>query len=676
MNRFFHVFGCVWIGVLFVSLVLPAGWIWPAAALLLIGGAGLLRKNRPPLWLWAAAAAFLFSCISLFTYNAAVLEPALCLQDEPFTIRALTISVEKSGKMEGAVMRVLPVPESPRPLWNRHVRLFQADGLDVGPGDVIEYTGNFYNNPERRADLAANEILLESLVENKGALSVQEEKIWDWHVTLSLWRDALRKNLIRALPMGEGEQLAQMLLGDGESLDFAQRREWNRSGISHMMAVSGLHLAILAGILDAILRLFGMSPRRKAVIFCAGVFLFMGLAGFGASVTRAGLMAIFCKSGLLLGRDSDPLNLLGFSASVMLAMNPYILLKTGFQLSYLSTLGILLFEKPLSDWTARRLTGRDCRDLRWPGTLISSVCVTFTATLLTIPVLCRVFGQVSIVAPLTNLLAAPLAFLAIGGGMGCALLGFSGMLEIVWRAAALAAGLAIKALNALAGFFGGFSWAAVPVHQDWQHIWIVAAIVTGLLLWTFHAGKRVVSWSALLLAVCCAGGALSFSVFWGTPLLLGVMDSGCTVLIWQGQAALIGLPQGVYETQSLRACLEEEGVDSICLAVARDSLDFLDEYAGKLLSDFQAQNSFSLSETQLFHGELFGWVALEGNGGGDPLIRLRAGDYEIVKSFAMRPEAAHILINKRNEMLFAKGVSLPVNDRYNHCVLAALPGPE
>jgi competence protein ComEC len=214
-------------------------------------------------------------------------------------------------------------------------------------------------------------------------------------------RRLLLQRLGAAMPAPEAGLLKAMVLGDRSGLSREMNQAFLDSGTYHILAISGLNVSLLAGTLFGLLRLLRVSPRIAAVAAALLVTLYAGLAGGGASVVRAAVMANAYLLAVVLDRRGDLLNSLALSALALLWWNPRFLLDVGFQLTYLATLGIILILArgetrlaPLPWW------------LRWP---LASAVITVAATAMTLPVLASAFNRVALVGILANLPIVPLS---------------------------------------------------------------------------------------------------------------------------------------------------------------------------------------------------------------------------------------------------------------------------
>lgn len=133
---------------------------------------------------------------------------------------------------------------------------------------------------------------------------------------------------------------ASIVTGDID--DWLLAMEFRKVGLGHILAISGFHFALLAGMLGFLLRAF-LPPRFAYLILLALLLFYFIFLGLSPSVLRAFIMITLYVLGLILKRQSDPLNLLGVALLIELILDPITIHHIGFQLSFLATLGILLF---------------------------------------------------------------------------------------------------------------------------------------------------------------------------------------------------------------------------------------------------------------------------------------------------------------------------------------------
>lgn len=221
--------------------------------------------------------------------------------------------------------------------------------------------------------------------------------------------------------------LQALLLGDQGKMSNELKDKLNRTGLRHVIAISGQHIVILTNMLFPFL--LGLGLWKRQAIGGAFVFMvfFVVLTGAEASAVRSGLMGGIVLLAQYLGRMPDSLRAITFAASLMLLHNPLLLTRdVGFQLSFLATLGIIL----LYPWFRLKLS-------RVPETLgvRDILAMDFAAQVFTLPVLAFNFGYVSLVGIFANILVLPVVPLLLGLGflflLAGSLFGFLGMIMVL-----------------------------------------------------------------------------------------------------------------------------------------------------------------------------------------------------------------------------------------------------
>ena len=342
----------------------------------------------------------------------------------------------------------------------------------------------------------------------------------------------------RLIPTEAGRMVVSALvLGDRSRIDTATREGFARTGLMHLLAVSGLHVLLVGMVLYELLRPLGLRlglSRRameggRAALTMAVLVLYLLLTGGSASTARAVIMAGLFIGATLLQRPAGTLNALGVAALALLLARPAALFDVGFQLSFAAVGAIVTLGRRFDGAVPPRW--RERKAVAWT---LSMTSVSLAATLGTMPVLLYHFGFVSFAGLALNLLAIPLT------------------------TGALAAALATLAWGWIGPVGSAFGQAA--------------DVLARLLVWTAMEGERVLGWAAwegyvdnawTLLAMT---SALVFIVQWPRPRLrwrwvaLGALlltsgswmdvregKRGLDVLFFdvgQGDAALVSLPNG------------------------------------------------------------------------------------------------------------------------------------
>lgn len=378
----------------------------------------------------------------------------------------------------------------------------------------------------------------------------------------------------------EAAALNGLLLGDKAGMTVQQDAAFRDSGISHIMAVSGMHLAVICQALLALLRKLRVGRRPSALIAMAAVLIIMAVTGFSASILRAGITYLIMLAGSLFFARADGLNSLGGAVLAILVLNPYNIMDLSLQLSVCATLGILAACPPLCRRLEKKLpAGLPGRILR-PAAFIlaqSAVC-----TLFTLPVILLRLDQVSLVAPLTNLAVSFASTAALLCGLLAVLLSLWPPLMAFGYPLLLAAGLLIRYIGWAAAFFAGLPFATAPTGYGYLQVFLAGAFLLIGLALLLPGRRRIYRLTVILTAVLFLAGSGSYAAFSGGITRVTLLDTGsglAALLSRGGRNALIGAGGEADAYYAVRDAVPGYGAGCLDL-VALPSLDTA--YAGGL----------------------------------------------------------------------------------------------
>jgi competence protein ComEC len=282
------------------------------------------------------------------------------------------------------------------------------------------------------------------------------------HGLLAIHKRA-QESINKLLPQPQAALLSGILLGDDHALPEDLEEDFRSTGMTHIIAISGFNIALIAGALLAGGRQV-VGIRIAAWIAIAAVFTYTIFVGAEASVVRAAVMAtLMIFAVTMLGRPTY-LPAVIFSAAFFLTLlNPDILWDVGFQLSFASTLGLTLYLGPWShhfQTLVQPVAGDNAA--RTATRFVSEVVLaTFAAMIVTFPLIIYHFRTISLVSPLANLLILPAQpGIMTWGGLATA----AGMISpILGQVPAWIAWLFLSYTIALVEFFGSLTFAAFPL---------------------------------------------------------------------------------------------------------------------------------------------------------------------------------------------------------------------
>jgi competence protein ComEC len=247
------------------------------------------------------------------------------------------------------------------------------------------------------------------------------------------WIYSLRKSLAEsiagAMPEPQAALTQGMLLGIRYNIPDDIKYEFAQTGTAHLLAISGLHLSIVAGILLSIgIWLFGKKRFIYIWLALGIIWLYAILTGLHPPIVRGAIMASLFLSAELLGRQRTAATSLAFAAAVMVGIDPEILFDAAFQLSVLAMAGLIFITPPLREW-GQRLVGAALGEKGLAVSLASIVSdgfsVTLAATIAVWPLIAHYFGVVSLVGPLVTFLALPALPAIIISGAAAGLVGLA-----------------------------------------------------------------------------------------------------------------------------------------------------------------------------------------------------------------------------------------------------------
>lgn len=482
------------------------------------------------------------------------------------------------GAQAKARLRILDFPEERYHRYYYQAQVVKLNGIPAGdisirlscreplycqPHEQIEVPLVFYQFREsgewfstRGAQLAAGNVL--------GAYPVGEverripERVYSPVRLAILARNQVSRGLARYLPPKEAGLVRAVLLGDKSGLSESTVSGFARVGASHLMAVSGLHVSVLAALVLWLVQRIPLGRWSRFFICCTALLFYLCLIGFPASALRSSWMLFLALLDKNIGGRGDGLNALGFALLCICLASPFSGGDLGFVLSAVSTAGIILLYRPLMEAWSRGLRSlpRVSRLLRPLG---AAMAVTLSANVFSLPVQLEVFGGISLLLLPANLLLVPLV---------------SGLLYCALPLAALAPFAGAEPLARVFGFCTGWMARLVLGAAD------ALASVPGS-FYAFDTLRLSVLGTAALAAVAVLLGAVRRK---GTVPLLGLLilvqwaawvgtgscrealtiamagdeDSACVLLVQDGRAAAVSL--GGYRSGIAEQLLAREHV--------------------------------------------------------------------------------------------------------------------
>ena len=509
----------MWFSIGFLAACLLCAFLWVEAQLIAacvgfgMTFAACFALSRKFGWLRRLGAVCLGLAVGFGwyqIYSAGYWAPVVTLDGETVALRIQCLDYSNETSYGVAVDGLITVKGKPY-----RICVHLEGGPKLEPGDIV--TGDFELRHISVADRyrQGSGIFLSAYQASDAQMGKPVDLAWYCRPMV------LRQQLLNALdahfPADTVGFAKALLLGERTAMDYETNTALRLSGISHVVAVSGLHVSMLFSLV------FALGLHRGWPTACFGIpvlLLFAAVAGFSPSITRACIMQILMILALCLEKDYDPPTALAFAVLVMLVVNPMTVLSISFQLSVGCMAGILLFREPLSQWLRQYFT----------RPIADGAAITLAAISLTTPLAAVYFECVSLLTVVTNLLV-----LWVVTVIFCGIL-LACVLALFWSGGAgvLAWILSwpIRYVLVVAKLLSRFPLAAVYTCNFYVVVWLAFVyVLLGLFL-----GQRRKQPVTLL---CCGvlGLLLAVGIGWAEPMMdncrMTVLDVG------QGQCILL-----------------------------------------------------------------------------------------------------------------------------------------
>ncbi|MFU8859606.1 MAG: DNA internalization-related competence protein ComEC/Rec2 [Cyclonatronaceae bacterium] len=462
-------------------------------------------------------------------------------EQEPVQVSGhlITASINSNGTLNGVVLIDSAMVRSGSFAVNAQLRyrMFNADTTitqELTPGTLITGTGRAGGFRERRNP---HEFDFRQWNYRQNIFGeIVFDSVASTGVHIRGWAPLRHRSyrLIDSMFREQNRALAKaVILGYKAELDAGMRQSFSRAGLSHIMAVSGMHVGFVlmpVWLLFPWLRTSAAGKCAAMVLLISVLVLYAGITGFTASVTRASLMAILLATGSVFCKIRDSLNLVGLAAILLLLYDPRYLYDVGFQLSFTAVI-IILVSLPM----LQRLIPRNIR-YTWKGNVLTMFGLSILIQGGLFPVLTLYFREFSLIGPLLNVLAVPLAQILFLASF------ISLPIAMVSQQAALTAGipadLMITLMSVLVDVTNQSVTGWISVQRPSVFIFLTWILMFGLFsaaLVPAYRWKLII----LLLIVLCAERIHTFAGERGRNQLEVVFFD-----VGQGDAVLIKTPSG------------------------------------------------------------------------------------------------------------------------------------
>ncbi len=472
-------------------------------------------------------------------------------------------------------------------------------------GDKIKFVGNVYKIGSDSHDVH-NSFLAEKIY--FGAYSI---KLFDVKKPiarpLTYYVDLLRNKINDILNKSYSDEVSglinAMLTGDKSDCPGGVYMSFKRSGTSHIMAVSGLHLSVWISLLFLLFRNNERMRRVRLFIGLPFIIFFVLLADFSPSVCRAALMSLLYLVGSHLRKDADALNTIGFALICILISNPFAVFSISFQLSFSCVIAIAVVGVPLCNHFEKELRKAIKIKKMYKSTLyvLSSVIISTSISVATFPISSFHFGYVSLVSPIANLFVIPVCAPVLINSV--LFLVFSGV-PVVSDFFRLITDVLCKYMIFVTEDFSSLSFSSVPTDAREVLLWLSGIFAFGVLFFLKRINRKsMLNTASVLMIILTMFSVLSIVENRTNECKLKVINTesgSATVFIYNGKGVLLGVSDDYYFSDTLESVVEAEDLDIVGAIPVnkRDSEEL--EY---ICNDFKIENLISSGESIKLFGD-------------------------------------------------------------------------
>lgn len=518
------------------------------------------RENRSVVS--ACLVTVICSFIWLTFYDTVVYKPAESLCGNEVTVEGEVIA--EPYRAYGQYYTVIKTETINGEKQKVKIRLSSNSSQNIEPGDKVTCTVKPYLLTDSSGKNKADGIFIGGYMGDDAKIE-SGNKISLSRITYKV-RSYLLSNISYALPGDEGELLKGMLLGDKTGVPEEINESFRHVGLSHLFAVSGLHLSIWVGLFSYIKFKRNSFRVMMRVVSALFILFFMAVTGFTSSVFRAGIMTLVFLSAQGLGRKADGINSLGLAAVILCLINPYSCLELSFLLSFSATLGILICYTPIESLGERlqcRFNGITGKVLKW---IITAGAVSLSASIFTFPVSSIVFGEISAVSPFANLIVPSLGAVSMISGGLAAVFPSNPIFFFITKPLFLLCGIINNFVIKFCLWLGGLEFSYFRISGENAAVICAGIMVLLAVTFMFKNYRKVLPLAlslCLLFAVCTE---ISEIFLRANTLEIIVCDSGespCVVLSDGKSAVIMGSGSSYNSETSIDKALSSAGTEKI-----------------------------------------------------------------------------------------------------------------
>ena len=281
----------------------------------------------------------------------------------------------------------------------------------------------------------------------------------------------IKENLEKYLSGDTLAVVSAMAIGNRNILDRNLEGYLRKSGVIHIIAVSGMHIAVISKLFSLIFTyIFKINSRLSGILTLPFIWCYGFICSFPPSTVRSLVMLTIAIIGDCVFRESDSLNSLGLAAIFTLCLNPYMILNAGFQMSYLAVVGISV----LSNRYLKFYKSKIPKPLRPMGKVFFH---SASAWIFVLPLCAIHFGYLSVLSPFANVLISPLVPATLISGMFLGILPQIKIFAPLCKLFTLTCKILVGIIITICKIISEIPFSIIIMNEFWKYIWLFAALI-------------------------------------------------------------------------------------------------------------------------------------------------------------------------------------------------------
>ena len=363
-------------------------------------------------------------------------------------------------------------------------------------------------------------------------------------------REYFKTNLTKCFNKDQyqGNIMIGILLGDKSGVDEDIKMSFSRSGMSYLLAVAGLQLSILIQSFYQAMMSIRLNKKMVTILCVIATIFFVAVSGFSASAVRAGIMHIIYMIGRIIDRDSDSLNSLGLALLLILIVNPFAAIDIGLQLSFMATLGIILFDSKIYKMLVEKSNINNIHSqnniiYKVKTNIIRSISMSTSAIVLTIPVTITQFGQVSLIAPITSLVLTPIIQPTLIAIMIMAIIGGIEFISLLYKIVSVIASIGIFIIKYTVDIMASIPFSCISINNGYIYISLMLFVILAIVCRLVIKKPKMYKYIVLLSVINILIGKLSNDIVMNGVIFYSKIDEDKNYIIGSLKSTVLVISQ-------------------------------------------------------------------------------------------------------------------------------------